>query len=95
MADILIKRKHSQDQEEVLRQLKPYIEKTARQYGFRLQWSEHGCKFYGMARGILKVKQNSIIIAARLGLLAKLNRNEIAAEIGEVLNSVIREPPEG
>ena len=91
MADILIKRKHSQGRNEVLEGLKPYIEKTARQYGFRLQWSNHGCKFYGAAQGILKVQADSIIFAARLGLLARLNKDEITSEIVDVLNSVLQD----
>lgn len=89
MADIIIKKQHSLPQNKVLQLLKPSIKETARQYGCRLQWTSNGCKFYGAAQGILKINQASLIIAVKLGLLAKLNRREIESEITRVLESVL------
>jgi putative polyhydroxyalkanoate system protein len=89
MADILIKKNHDLDPEELKKRLKPAIENVAKTYGIIVRWHEKGCQFTGPAKGCIKIGDDYIKMEARLGFMAMLLKGSIEKEIEKILRSVL------
>lgn len=89
MADIRFQKKHTLTTSEAKERIGPVIEKTAREYGLRYRWEGDVCYFKGPAKGYVAVREDSIIMAAKLSLMAKLLKSSIRSQVQDELEKVL------
>ncbi len=89
MADIRFQKKHTLTASEAKERIGPVIEKTAREYGLRYRWEGNVCYFKGPASGYVAVREDSIVMAARLSLIAKLLTSSISRQVRDEFERVL------
>ena len=77
MTDIQLKWKHPYTCDEAKRRIEPSIDKTAKSFGLRVQWSRDVCNIEGPAKGHMVVKDDTVEMAVNLGFAARLIKSVI------------------
>lgn len=89
MPDIIIRKKHALDVNELKARLMPTIENTAKEYGLSCSWKDGVCSFSGQVKGQLKLTADMVEIVVTLGLAASFFQRKIEKSLHETLQSAL------
>lgn len=89
MPDIIIRKKHSLDVNELKSRLMPTIEKTAKEYGLSCCWQDCVCSFKGAVKGQLKLTPSVVEVVVTLGLAASFFKGKIEKSLHDTLQAAL------
>ncbi|WP_084677683.1 polyhydroxyalkanoic acid system family protein [Thermodesulfatator atlanticus] len=89
MADLVIKRNHNMDPEELRRLLEEKFGPKAKEYGVDVSWEGLSARLSGPLKGELRIEPEEIILQAKLSFTARLFKGKIEREINQALDEIL------
>ncbi|OAG26808.1 polyhydroxyalkanoic acid system family protein [Thermodesulfatator autotrophicus] len=89
MADLKIKRVHTQDPEKLKEIFETNFGPKAQKYGVKVKWEGLKAKLDGPVKGELRIEPEQIILEAKLSWTAKLFKGKIEEEINKTLDEIL------
>ena len=91
MADISITQKHNLDSQTLKQRVEDLVKDLKAKYGIKYNWSKNICNLSGsgIKKGTVTISDSSLTINVTLGMLAKMLKPKIEAEIGKKIGKLV------